>query len=175
MSEKRLLYFALGMLTVVSIGAVSLHSNGIGFPDGSFQAVAAAPAGKAFYLTAATHPGGTASTACASGYHMGTLWEIAQPQNHRYADEVTGARTATDRIAGPPAGIFQSGWVRSGGNSLTTNSVGANCALWASSGSTHFGTQARLESTLAGTTATPGWIVTRVTCNAMPGVWCVED
>ncbi len=41
MRETRILYFALGVLLVVSIGAVSLHDDGIGFPDGSFQETAA--------------------------------------------------------------------------------------------------------------------------------------
>ena len=37
MREINILYFALGVLVVTSIGAVSLHDNGIEFPDGSFQ------------------------------------------------------------------------------------------------------------------------------------------
>lgn len=42
MTEKRLLYFALGALAVVSIGAMGIQDDGILFPDGSFQATAAA-------------------------------------------------------------------------------------------------------------------------------------
>jgi hypothetical protein len=56
MKENRILYFALGVLTVVSIGAVSLHNEGIEFPDGSFQATAAT-------LTAATAVQGKVSLA----------------------------------------------------------------------------------------------------------------
>ncbi len=37
MKETRFLYFALGVLLVVSVGAVGLHDKGIEFPDGSFQ------------------------------------------------------------------------------------------------------------------------------------------
>lgn len=40
MRESRILYFALGVLFVTSIGAVSLHDDGIEFPDGSFQETA---------------------------------------------------------------------------------------------------------------------------------------
>ncbi|NND02992.1 MAG: hypothetical protein HKN91_09410, partial [Acidimicrobiia bacterium] len=40
MREARILYFALGVLVVVAAGAVSLHDDGIEFPDGSFQASA---------------------------------------------------------------------------------------------------------------------------------------
>ena len=41
MRETRILYFALGVLLVVSVGAVGLHDTGIQFPDGSFQKSAA--------------------------------------------------------------------------------------------------------------------------------------
>lgn len=40
MKETRILYFALGVLVVVSVGAVSLHDTGVEFPDGSFQKTA---------------------------------------------------------------------------------------------------------------------------------------
>lgn len=40
MREARILYFALGVLVVVAAGAVTLHDDGIEFPDGSFQASA---------------------------------------------------------------------------------------------------------------------------------------
>ena len=41
MMENRLLYFALGVLVVVSVGAIGIQDDGIEFPDGSFQASAA--------------------------------------------------------------------------------------------------------------------------------------
>jgi hypothetical protein len=41
MRESKILYFALGVLLVVSVGAVGLHDSGIEFPDGSFQKTAA--------------------------------------------------------------------------------------------------------------------------------------
>jgi hypothetical protein len=44
MNEKRFLYFALGVLTVVSVGAVSLHDQGVQFPDGTLQTSAAVAA-----------------------------------------------------------------------------------------------------------------------------------
>lgn len=40
MTDKRLLYFALGALAVVGIGAVSVQDTGIQFPDGSVQTTA---------------------------------------------------------------------------------------------------------------------------------------
>lgn len=50
MAEKHVLYFVLGVLTVVSLGAVSVHDDGVGFPDGSFQTTAAAlPAASAVH------------------------------------------------------------------------------------------------------------------------------
>lgn len=44
MTDNRLLYYALGVLTVVSIGAVSIGDDGVVFPDGSVQTTAAPPA-----------------------------------------------------------------------------------------------------------------------------------
>ena len=41
MTENRLLYFALGVLVVVCVGAVGIEDAGIEFPDGSFQTTAA--------------------------------------------------------------------------------------------------------------------------------------
>lgn len=37
MRETRILYFALAVLLVVSLGAVSVHEHGIGFSDGTFM------------------------------------------------------------------------------------------------------------------------------------------
>ena len=40
MTENPLAFFAIGVLAVLSIGAISLEDNGIVFPDGSFQTTA---------------------------------------------------------------------------------------------------------------------------------------
>src|SRR5262245_3469439 len=37
-----------------------------------------------YYLTAAKFPGDAVLTACASGYHMASLWEIWDPSNLQY-------------------------------------------------------------------------------------------
>ena len=66
-------------------------------------------ASRAFYLTTTTHTGAQATTACAAGFHMASLWEIFDPSNLRY-DATVGA-TADDSGAGPP---FLGGWVRTG-------------------------------------------------------------
>ena len=45
MRERPLLYFALGILVTVSIGAtMNLRSDGIEFPDGTLQVTAPDPA-----------------------------------------------------------------------------------------------------------------------------------
>ena len=61
MRETRILYFALGVLVVASVGAVSLHDTGVGFPDGSFQTTAPV-------LTASTAVQGQVSLVSAGGF-----------------------------------------------------------------------------------------------------------
>ena len=45
MKERAFLWFAVGVLSVVGIGALSLRDDGIQFPDGSVQTTAGQPAG----------------------------------------------------------------------------------------------------------------------------------
>ena len=40
MTDHRLLYLAVGVLSVVSLGAIGIQDDGITFPDGSFQTTA---------------------------------------------------------------------------------------------------------------------------------------
>ena len=88
MRERRILYFALGLLVVVSVGAVSLHDNGIEFPDGSFQITAAT-------LGAATAVQGKVSLATPVGgaecTELGTLFNV--PTGKRLAIEWLAVET----------------------------------------------------------------------------------
>ena len=125
MTEKRWLYFALGVTTVISIGAVTnqlvpaapagvaLSDTGITFPDGTVQTTAAAANPRpSFFLTDSGFNGATARNACGSGYRMAQLWEILDPSNLRYASEAPGAMNMGDD---GPIPASRSGWVRTVG------------------------------------------------------------
>ena len=130
MTEKRWLYFALGVTTVISIGSVTnqlgplappgvaLSDIGITFPDGSVQ-TSAAPRDprRAFYLTGTRHTGdeadgtdGNGAGVCANGYHFASMFEILDVSNLRY--DVDRGFLQADSGQGPPSNW--SGWIRTG-------------------------------------------------------------
>ena len=43
--------------------------------------LAQAPSMRQYYVTTTKKPGGEATTACAAGYHMASLWEILDTSN----------------------------------------------------------------------------------------------
>lgn len=97
MREARILYFALGVLVVVAAGAVSLHDDGIEFPDGSFQA-------SANNFTAATAVQGKvtlATTGLVECSGFTTLYTV--PANKRLVIEWLAAET---EIMGGAVGDF---------------------------------------------------------------------
>ncbi len=89
MKENKILYFALGVLVMTSLGAVSLHDNGIGFPDGSFQTTAAA-------LPAASAVQGTVQVAITTAPSFCTAWATLYtvPANKRLAIQWLSAESA---------------------------------------------------------------------------------
>ena len=185
MENKPLLWFALGIATVVAIGGTNglvLRNDGIEFPDSSLQTTAAAAGGRqSYYLTTLSFTGGNALGACATGYHMASLFEILDPSNLRYATEETDAATQSDSGAGPPADLF--GWVRTGEKTPLTGEADlgeANCLVWTSSSSAENGTRMELEDKWANfpTIEIAPWDVEVEPCDdpfADTGVWCVED
>jgi hypothetical protein len=129
-----------------------------------------------FYLTQTTHNGSQALTACASGYHMASLWEIFDTSNLRY-NTVLGV-TQDDSGFGPPSGFL--GWMRTGRFASAVNSAGgANCDAWTSADAEDFGTAAGLNPDWTGD-INPGksihpWIAFAVFCDITRPVWCVQD
>lgn len=134
---------------------------------------------RAFYLTQASYTGGAALDACAPGFHMASLWEIFDPSNLKY--DTSLGFTTDDSGSGPPSGVSEVGWVRTGRGKESSNTVNApNCAAWTNS--ILWGTVVRLESiwlrlhpneTLA--TAVSPWVGETVACSTPHRVWCVED
>ncbi len=125
-----------------------------------------------YYLTKTNYNGANASTACASGYHMASLWEILDPSNLEYNTTLGHARD--DSGEGPP--VYYSGWVRTGYNGSSANIAGqGNCNAWTSSGPNDYGTVAYLPPDWTAGQDIHIWRVGTRTCeNAVP-VWCVKD
>jgi hypothetical protein len=129
-----------------------------------------APAGREYYLTYASVPDAThALTACASGYHMASLWEILDTSSLKYNTGLGAARD--DSGQGPPA--FLGGWVRTGDGSGNTSTPGqANCNAWTSTSGN--GTYAQLPSDWASAKNIHVWQTNAAYCSAAR-VWCVQD
>jgi len=191
MREKSLLYFALGVTAVLSLGAtanqvsrgstsgVAIGDNGITFPDGSVQTTAAsADPRRVFYLTDSFHQGNAALMACAAGFHMASMWEILDVSNLRYATDAEGNGDVFHLVGaavGPP--IEEFGWVRTGGASFNLDVVGlSNCSWWTSNLDTDYGSGVELDRQWddVGTLLGP-WDALSTTCQQDLHVWCIED
>jgi hypothetical protein len=127
---------------------------------------------RGYYLTTSSYRGAEALTACASGYHFASLWEIIDPSNLKY--DTTLGKTRDDSGQGPPT--FYYGWVRTGYLSSVSSTAGTgNCSAWTSSGVYDEGTDARLPSDWTAAKDIHVWEVGTTSCNNWVSVWCVED
>ena len=125
-----------------------------------------------YYLTKTYYNGANASTACASGYHMASLWEILDPSNLVYNTALGDDRA--DSGEGPHTCF--AGWVRTGYNGDNSTTPGrANCNVW--SGTSGWGTNIRLPSDWTDSTTQDihVWDVSIGACSSTDRVWCVED
>ena len=125
-----------------------------------------------YYLTKTYSVGADADDACASGYHMASLWEIIDPSNLKYNMDL--GNTRLDSGQGPPSA--SGGWVRTGYSSRADNSAGwGNCNAWTSSDSGDYGTWARLSREWDSGGDIHVWEVDAHSCGSYISVWCVED
>ena len=128
-----------------------------------------------FYLTDANYATDKALTACASGYHMASLWEILDVSNLTYDYNHPAAHTKTDSGSGPPSSWY--GWARTGWNSSTSATAGTgNCSTWTSTSGANSTVAVRLSRTWE---TAPGdiftWDATSYACTFTGPVWCVRD
>lgn len=143
------------------------------------------PAGagrRRYYLTTTRHDGAQAPTACATGYHMASVWEIREPGVLDY-ESTLGATTA-DSGEGPPTVAFVGtsapndfyGWIRNGYLAVG-NTVGANCAAYTSNSPSHAGPAIGLyfEIGYSNSSAIAPWIWSNFNCSQTLRVWCAED
>lgn len=145
--------------------------------NASASDVEAAPAAstgmRQFYLTSATVDGFDALTACATGYHMASLWEILDPSNLAYNTAL--GHTSLDSGQGPPSDYL--GWVRTGSYSSPADIVGAgNCIAWTSRVTGQHGSMVRLSWQWAADNEDIGvWLAATGDCHNVYRVWCIED
>lgn len=162
--------------------ALLLSASGQWLP--SSQHAAASPAtdfvpmrtGRHVYLTAAANiPPPSAPAACASGYHMASLWEIMDLSNLTYDYDHPSAATRDDSGHGPPS--YLGGWVRTGYDNSASNTAGTgNCNNWTVTNITDYGTAAHLSHEWATVSGQTGlWEVAAYSCALTGRVWCVRD
>jgi hypothetical protein len=159
------LIFLAGLIALLTEGAGSGQQNSVGN---------APTRPRRYYLTTTLHKGNEALTACATGYHMASLWEIHEPTTLRY--ETALGFTRGDSGAGPPALAF--GWIRTGW--VTDESAvpgSSNCNSWTSDSGFGEGTAVGLPRTwrLTDSPLISPWIAIGEVCLEPIRVWCVQD
>jgi len=130
--------------------------------------------GRRYYLTNGPYwDGDVADTACASGYHMASLWEILDVSNLVYNTDL-GFTYGSDTGEGPPTGF--AGWVRTGQSASGSIIPGTgNCQAWGSDDASDRGTYVVLPTDWTAGTDIGPWSVGSMTCDSASFVWCVED
>jgi hypothetical protein len=132
--------------------------------------------GRRFYLSRNGANGAQASSACAHGFHMTSLFEILDPSHLEY-DTVLGL-ARPDSGKGPPTGA--TGWIRTGydagGDFFGAVQGKENCGAGAG------GTGGQIASlvsdwspTTPNTSRFAAWDFSVAFCNSERSVWCVQD
>jgi hypothetical protein len=172
------------IIALVAIAAVALLSHNVGNAQGTVFTSTAPIRG--YYLTKSTITGSKVLTACASGYHFASLWEILNTSDLHYNTAL--GRTNVNSGNGAPAISSRStfadaayGWIRTGAPD------DPNCINWTSSNAVDAGTAGSLQ--ILGGANPPQWIIdnsssgqTAISCDGTAGgtpltvgVWCVQN
>lgn len=130
---------------------------------------------RGYYVTSTLVNGSQAPLACEAGYHMASLWEIADPSNLKYNPGLPTSLQHPDSGQGPPAG--QIGWVRTGYASSSTTGIPGqdNCDSWTSNSDGESGTYVSLATDWTAGADIHVWAAGTYPCNWSLSVWCVED
>jgi hypothetical protein len=171
------------IVAIVALAAVALVAYNFGNAQGA-AASSTAPI-RGYYLTKNTVTGGNVLTACATGYHFASIWEIENTSDLHY-NRTLGLTNANTGQGAPSISYTLDrsvidapiGWIRTGG------ALDANCKNWTSDSATDQGSAAGL--TTANTSA-PLWIIFSIStqqpisCDGnvrtgvTVGVWCVQN
>jgi hypothetical protein len=128
-----------------------------------------------FYLTPSIHNGASATSACASGYHMASIWEILDPSEMKYNPDLGFA--TDDSGYGPPT-LASSAWVRTGfesNSSLIAHPGQPNCNAWTSASGESDGTYVYLRQNWSTNPHWFVWVTSTGRCTNTLRVWCVSD
>jgi hypothetical protein len=153
-------WLVAGVILGVAIGSWR-SANAAGPPS-----VQVAP--RQYYLTQNdTYDGISADQACATGYHMASIFEILDPSNLQYNTSL--GYTQGDSGAGPPHEV--DGWIRSGDQ----NDLDLNCAGWTTAGAGAYGPIATLSYDLVAGAESPWTVTTGRICSETRRVWCMQN
>jgi len=168
---KGLLHTVMAVIVLAAIASLLTHNT----PSTAQTATTTSTAPvRHFYLTKArTFDGSHALTACATGYHPASIWEIHEPSALSY--NKTLGLTFPDSGAGPPT--ESQGWVRTGLPGEVANQAGvANCNVWTSNSSSDYGTRVQLGVTaLVPPEVVSPWDEFTQPCSLAGPVWCVKN
>ena len=122
------------------------------------------PVEKSYYLAIGEFNAVEAPSACIDGYHFASIWEIAEPSNLQYNNDI--AESVHNGVYGPPT--YEAGWVRIG-----TMDTADECMDWTSASTGQSGKVANLnvDSLIHG----GGWNLNFQPCSERSRVWCVSD
>jgi hypothetical protein len=168
------IHLTRGLLLVLALVLVAVVVGYLAWEPARVAAsgVEAAPAGSStmrqYYLTEAGYDGANATSACAAGYHMASIWEIVEPSALKYNTDL--GQTLDDSGQGPPVSL---GWMRTG-NWMSYGALpgDGNCDTWTLNDAGAMGTVAWLSW---GTQVVHVWNASTEECDSTLAVWCVED
>jgi hypothetical protein len=130
------------------------------------------PSGKSYYLSTTLHDGSEAPFACAAGYHMANIYEILDPTNIPYNQDLGVIQD--DSGDGPPAVL--KGWMRTGRNAVGSGTPWeANCLAYQSDDQGLLGTTSILAEENIGGSRNGAWSGSTAACDETLPVWCVSD
>ena len=125
-----------------------------------------------YYIAQEWYLGSEAKTACTTGFHFASIWEVLDISNLKYNADL--GLTLDDSGQGPPSYI--GGWIRTGYTSDSTNTPGlGNCSIWTISDDGYSGSVAYLPIDWSVGGNFDNWYVYGQQCDATMHVWCVED
>jgi hypothetical protein len=172
------------IIALVAIAAFALLTQNVGNAQGTVFTSTAPIRG--YYLTKNTITGSKVLTACASGYHFASIWEILNTSDLHY--NTTLGRTNVNSGNGAPAISSRStfadaafGWIRTGAPD------DPNCINWTSSNGADAGPAG--APYILGGSQPPQWVIdngssgqTAISCDGTfsgtpvsIGVWCVQN